>query len=359
MTELKTPQQLQSQVIDFLRFPLIVGVLFIHNYSSKLKIQGVEIGTDSASVPFFYYCSEFFSHVFARISVPLFFFISGFLFFLAIQKLDGSTYKTKLQSRAKTLLIPYLIWNIATFTFLYTFKALGVMTSPMAETNILKCMWDAGDSGHMPISYQFWFIRDLMVVVILTPIVYFFCNKAKIYGVIALGILWFFDFWFVIPGLSITSIFFFTAGAYCGIAKSDLLNDFSKIRNLSFILYPLIALADLLTKDYTFNNYIHNAGIVIGIAFCFNIVTVLFEKGKIKPIPFLSAASFFVFAIHEPFLLGNIKKISFIIFKPETDLALTALYFLNVIIVSLIALGLYYILKRIFPKFTAVITGGR
>jgi fucose 4-O-acetylase-like acetyltransferase len=110
MTNLKNYPQLQSQVIDFIRFPLIVGVLFIHNRNSNLVLDGQIIGTDNY-LPIFHYCSSFFSQVFGRISVPLFFFMSGFLFFLNVDKFNGYSYAKKLKSRAKTLLIPYLFWN--------------------------------------------------------------------------------------------------------------------------------------------------------------------------------------------------------------------------------------------------------
>ena len=44
------PEQLQSKVIDFLRFPLIVGVVFIHNYASGEVVQGIQYGIDQITV---------------------------------------------------------------------------------------------------------------------------------------------------------------------------------------------------------------------------------------------------------------------------------------------------------------------
>lgn len=35
-------EELQSKVIDFLRFPLIVGVVFIHNYRSLGMVREIE-----------------------------------------------------------------------------------------------------------------------------------------------------------------------------------------------------------------------------------------------------------------------------------------------------------------------------
>jgi len=114
----QSSQILQSKVIDFLRFPLIIGVLFIHNATSTVTIPGVTFGTD-AFMPVFLTCSNLFSQVLGRIAVPLFFFISGFLFFLNVKTFDTVCYKNKLQSRMKTLLTPYLFWNVLTICFYY------------------------------------------------------------------------------------------------------------------------------------------------------------------------------------------------------------------------------------------------
>jgi fucose 4-O-acetylase-like acetyltransferase len=59
-----------------------------------------------------HYCSNLFSYVLGGIAVPLFFFISGFLFFLNIENFNLQSYGNKLQTRGKTLLIPYLFWNL-------------------------------------------------------------------------------------------------------------------------------------------------------------------------------------------------------------------------------------------------------
>jgi Uncharacterized protein conserved in bacteria len=363
-------QELQSKVIDFLRFPLIVGVLFIHNEAGKLVVNGEILGSDGF---LFYYCSQFFSHVLGRIAVPLFFFVSGFLFFLNISKFNLHSYESKLLMRAKTLLIPYIFWNLVVFVIYFALQsipALNTFTNKELDWhNILSYLWN--NSGEMkagyplelgtvsfPIAYQFWFIRDLMIVVLFSPLIYLICKYTKLYGLITLGILWYFGCWPHFVGFGIVSIFFFTAGAYFGINKYNLLECFGKVRNLSFVLYPIIAIADLLTKEFLFNSYIHKAGILIGIMLCFNLVTLLFERKRIKSISFLSAASFYVFAMHEP-LMKTLRKITFLIVKPESDISLTSLYFLNVITIIALALCSYWLLRKFLPKFTAVITGGR
>jgi surface polysaccharide O-acyltransferase-like enzyme len=352
---------LQSNVITFLRFPLIVGVIFIHNAASTVIIPGMEFGNDG-NLPVFYVCQELFSQVLGRIAVPLFFFISGFLFFRNIEGFTRQTYLKKLKTRGKTLLIPYLFWNIATILILYVARntpALAGWFNNKPEYScwyVLQSLW-----GHIA-AYQFWFIRDLMVAVILTPGIFLYIRKTKIYGVLLLGVLWFFNWWFGYAGthgLSITAIFFFTAGAWFGINKRNLIDNMGKVKHAAFVLYTLLVFADLLTKQYDANLFIHHAGIIVGIVFWLNLVAHLLQTGKIGVNRFLASASFFLFAVHDPLLMSKIKKVLYVTFNPQSDLAITSLYFLIVLVVVFIALGLYYLLKRYMPKFTTVITGGR
>jgi surface polysaccharide O-acyltransferase-like enzyme len=366
-------KDLQSNVIAFLRFPLIVGVVFIHNTSTTIIMPDMEFG-NVENLPIFDMCSTLFSQILGRVAVPLFFFISGFLFFRNIDGFTKQDYLKKLKGRGKTLLIPYLFWNITAIfipIIARNIPALAAWFSTTVEYNLqyllksVESMWGTmNDEKTMtyPIAYQFWFIRDLMVVVILTPVIHFCIKKTKIYGVLLLGVLWFFGWWFSVAGmhgLSITAIFFFTAGAYFGSNKLNIIDIMGKVQRLSYVLYPLLVIADLLTKNYDVNSFIHKTGIIVGMVFWVNVVASLLRTGKIRVNRFLVSSPFFLFAIHDPILLSKIRKVLYVTFNPQSDLVITMIYFLLVIIVVFIALGLYYILKRFMPRFTAIITGGR
>jgi hypothetical protein len=362
-------KDLQSNVITFLRFPLIVGVVFVHNARSTMSLQGIEFGNAVENLPVFNLCSSIISLLIVR--VPLIF-IAGFLFFWNIDGFTKQDYLKKLRNRGKTLLIPYLFWNITAFLVYYFARNIPSLTAwfnKMVEYNlqyVLESMWGISNDDRImtvPIAGQFWFVRDLMVAVVLTPIIYFYIKKTKIYGILLLGVLWFFDWWWFSPicgrGLSITAIFFFTAGAYFGSNKLNIVDNMGKVQYWSYVLYPLLIIADLLTKNYAANQFIHNTGTIVGIVFWVNLVACLLRTGKVSVNRFLASSSFFLFAIHDPFLLSKIKKVLYVTFNPQSDLAVTLLYFLLVIVVVFIALGLYYILKHFMPKFTVVITGGR
>lgn len=117
-----------SKTIMFLRFPLIVAVVFIHTNLTDVMINGTLLA-DEGQFP----VHDVFRHVvtneLARIAVPLFFFISCFLFFYR-SDFSFAVYGMKLKKRIRTLLVPYLFWNIVVFLlFLLTQTFLSSMTS--------------------------------------------------------------------------------------------------------------------------------------------------------------------------------------------------------------------------------------
>lgn len=85
-----------SQVINLIRFPLAVMVVLIH-CGSRSFVDGGE------------WFRTLVSDVLPAIAVPLFFVISGFLFFQGLEQWDWEKWKGKMRRRVKTLLIPYLI----------------------------------------------------------------------------------------------------------------------------------------------------------------------------------------------------------------------------------------------------------
>ena len=104
-----TNDELQSKTIAFLRFPLIVGVVLIHCYYKELPIGGVKVPVMD-EYPIYKLIADLFSQVLARTAVPLFFLISGYLFFYK-SSFSWPMYGSKLRKRAQTLLLPYLFWN--------------------------------------------------------------------------------------------------------------------------------------------------------------------------------------------------------------------------------------------------------
>lgn len=123
-------------------------------------------------------------------SVPVYFFISGYVFFLNIT-LVKDVYIRKMRNRFKSLFIPYLIWNAATilkilllalpcFAFLFNHQT-TFADMDLSLRAIFMSFWNAcegiipgklSDTGEIyPQDGPMWFVRDLIIIVLCTPLV--------------------------------------------------------------------------------------------------------------------------------------------------------------------------------------------
>lgn len=364
-----TQEEFLSKTINFLRFPLIVGVVFIHNNMSSINIQGHITTFDQwPVVPFI---MNLCSNVLAAISVPLFFIISGFLLFYKIDNYNISIYKKKLKSRSKSLLIPYLIWNFIGFLILLIeLHPLLSSLFPLLNdyridiSHFLSYFWIAklpfAMSGPAnPINTPLWFIRDLIVLVVMSPVIYWAIKRIRISFMIVLFLVWYFTLGKLIdfPGLCHQSLFFFPLGAYLSINKIDFVHISQKTSWSPFVYIPF-AIIDTLTIHESYNYWIHHTGIIIGIIATVYIAATLLYKRHIKINPFLSNASFFVFALHN-LILGKLTKIIMLTAQPQSPYIIIFIYFFVPFATILLCLFLYKTLNRHLPSVAKIMTGGR
>ena len=95
-----------------LRFPLIIGVLFIHALPNVIQKMAITDVWNSPQVIWSYkYISELCSHAIPLIAVPLFFFISGYYTFFQKDWSKKKLIKAEWKKKVKGLVLPYFIWN--------------------------------------------------------------------------------------------------------------------------------------------------------------------------------------------------------------------------------------------------------
>lgn len=361
-----TSTSILSKTITYLRFPLIIAVVFIHTQLGDTIINGMSVAGENNflihNLLFHIITNEL-----ARIAVPLFFFMSGFLFFYKTDTFNLDSYIKKLKKRFRSLLIPYIFWNIVVVLLfflsqLFLSSLLSGKNKLIVDYSIidwLNILWDKGDGS--PICYQFWFIRDLIVVVLLSPLVYYFIKYIKIYGVILLGMLWTFGLWFDVVGFSITSFFFFSFGAWFSINKRDFTIDFNKYRSSSTIIYLILLIVNTIIWYNNIENlgFVHNIGILVGIVTVISWTAFGLEKNKIKPSTLLAGSSFFVYAYHGMPIALLIKVYMKLTAPFISEFTMIAGYLIIPFIIVSIGVGVYAILHKHLPRFTAFITGGR
>lgn len=69
-------------------------------------------------------------------------------------------------------------------------------------------------------------------------------------------------------------------------------------------------------------------------------------------------SGFFVYAFHGfPILI--LSKVIVKVFQPSSSIMWLICYLLDFLVITSLSIFLYLLLRRVFPNFTAIITGGR
>lgn len=116
------------------------------------------------------------------VAEPLFYMISGYLFFFKVP--DGlKSIFGKIRKRIRTLLVPYIIANILTFLFYVALNLIALNITAidnLVNFKVLNVVLEDGICDTLklifispPIAFQLWFIRDLLIVIAFRPIIWF------------------------------------------------------------------------------------------------------------------------------------------------------------------------------------------
>lgn len=170
----------ERNAINLLKTCLAIGIVLSHaSFDSKYVEKLTYISAET------YQSFDYFITVlqsFTCVCVPLFFFISGYLFFLNAQSINCDFFLRKIRKRFSTLMIPFFIANIIAFLIVLLANTIkpniipigNVSLSTISIGNILSWVL------FHPILGPTWFLRDLFFVVLISPIIYMFLKDKKV-----------------------------------------------------------------------------------------------------------------------------------------------------------------------------------
>ncbi|MGO8823346.1 MAG: acyltransferase family protein [Desulfomonilaceae bacterium] len=353
--------------IKLVRFPVIAFVVFAHAYSTNVVLSGVEIGMNK---PMFVsdFVRNFISHGLIHVAVPLFFLMSGYLFFLGFEW-SKERYLIKLKSRIRSLLIPYLIWNILVLSLDAVGQAVPATRVYFSGNNVPVAAFSSFDYlnsilglNSNPVAYQFWFIRDLMIMVLLAPFINILNRVVPRFFLSILLICWLsVDLWMPSSSEGLPAgLLFFSLGAYLASSGKSLFS-LDRFGTTTVCLYFIFVTIDALAKNYSFNDShsFYKLSIIFGVPAALFLTKLVVNNEKIKSsILRLDAASFFIFAIHEP-LLTMLRKIAYRIIPPNTQFMILFWYFVIPITIIVFGVFIYRNLAVFAPKIASIVTGGR
>lgn len=341
-----------SIAITSLRFPLIILVIMLHCYS-VVHLEGMHPVYFDGIYPFALWLGE--------TGVPGFLFISGYLFFLS-----KKTYIRKLQARFHSLFIPYILWNALLLTAYIISYTSGhpqdINGRNMADFNLmdyLRLFWDRGtfDNGNfVPLLCPYWYIRNLLILSILSPIVFLLIRYIRELFLLATVIWWMLTSHNAfIP----QSILFFSLGAYFSIHDKNPLTMFKRHQIVLIGLCILLACADITTHvlyPTIINLQIHRLALIANIPALFILANHFTSQNALSPLAsYLSNAAFIIFSIHYPIVVV-LRKCCIQLFPSTNDFIHLLLYFCCIVIATLLSILFYQILPN---RVRIILSGNR
>lgn len=338
----------QYDIIRQLRFPMIVLVTFAHSYGKVT--EGFSLLASEWNT--YEFLKLLVSQTLVKVAVPVFFIMSGYLFFVNVKEWSLKVYKAKMFRRMKTLLIPYLIWNLLMALKLKTFSwdlfwvfwcPAGIQTDWFGQKQLMTA----------PANMPLWFLRDLIVVSLLTPIIYILVRKFGSWLMFLLTIFYFSGICAFIPGLSAYAVYFFTFGAFYSIRRVNLLENLKQFEWPAYILSIASAIAMMLT---------YNTPVFSSLMLCFRLVgavavfclasRILSSTSKRLP-SMVCDSAYFIYLSHYVFFFSFIDTSFFVLFGTSIS-ALSLHYLLAPLVKVLLMIIAYLIYTKMMKKNTSV-----
>ena len=373
--------QHQSLCIDDARFLLAIALVLFHTFALSV-FAGLQIDGYQVSNGFKNWVDSFFN---GDSIVAVYFFISGYLFFLC-KEWNIKVYTHKLRNRIHTLLIPYLLWNVIGIC-LVIFKSLPIFDAFLSYSgtdidlsiqNLLSCFWmydgrlsapPAGTENlsafvsqqSFPINTALWFVRDLMIVVVCTPLLHFLIRRFRLFFVALLGIAYVFFSYRVIDwhiNQLTMAFFFFSFGACLSINGKKIQDSFEKYYMASVVIYLLCSVGNMLVTTpaiATLLRIIHSFALIF---FTFAIVSYFLHRSKFSLNFNVMALSTFIYMSHCLVVPRVMKIITFVI-DPDSDMLWLTVYLLSFISTLLLLAVCFFICKKYMPSLLKVLIGGR
>lgn len=299
------------------------------------------------------------------IANPLFYFMSGYLFFMGMTKTGECL--PKIKKRIRTLLVPYFLANTIAF-FMYAALDGISRLSPMLynvvnfhildwlKLDVLTILYNVYWG---PVAFQLWFVRDMMFFVLLSPIIYS-CLKLLVskrwLAIIGLVLL--------LASYAFTSmhVIWMAIGGIIAMSRIIDLTEYRSTRTKDIIMYLCLVIFLSISFCKSANVYEipfngHALFGVIGLWMLYDrIVAGRLLLPNSKWLTTSCSLTFFIYLVHEPTLL-IFKKIPLLL--SSSEFALTLSFLLVPIVFVSVTFYIGALLRKWIPNAFSLYVGGR
>jgi len=286
----------------------------------------------------------------AELAMAYFFTVTAFLFY---RNYKPGMYVSKVRSRTKSLLVPYLIWQ-AGFAAVFAVGG-GFSLKNFIPTVFLFQEW--------PPDGPLWYIYAIFVLALLAPVIYLVVKRVKL-GLIAMPIVMIVMFLLVIAPfssvetyitygyLSNVAIYFpaYLIGAFLGCHEAEM-NRRSKTAFFACMLL-LVLIIGAIVPGY----------IIFGCR-CLIPAILIFTFHDIRKIRISSIAgiSFIIYAVHRLLVGAVASHVQYLVMKVSGIAFLSDIIGRGSAVLAVIAAAylIWVVLSKVSPGFLGILTGGR
>ncbi len=281
-------------------------------------------------------------------TVPLFFAISGYLFLRRFE-LGKASYLTMLRKKFFGLFVPFVLFNLIWILWLYavgSIEMFGSWTS-VADAGVVNKLFGIGT---LPVNYPTWFLRDLLLIFLLSPVFVLLFKEMPMTGLIAL-----FALWIGQNDGGAYSMYGHAFSFYAGGLLSRKNVNLRDTAGFDAVVLPGFAAAtlffiykDAFALDPAFAGRLFKCYSLFGVVFFWCLSRRRFLKDS-RLLQRMAGYSFFIFLCHEPTL--SILQTSIIgIWRPQSDLEQVVFYFGTGLGVIFLLFGLGMAFSKYAPR---------
>lgn len=356
--------------IDFLRFSLIVGLVFLHYGSFPGSDYDPFGGFRWAEHSFPTFVSSYFVFFFYS-AVPLLSAISGYLFF---KDADFSKrfYLGRYRSRVRSILLPMISWNAIALVLSGAVMLLSQGSvrlvaydifnlSPMDLANALVGI------TQRPADFQFWFLHDLFLTILCAPALGVLIRRAPWIGLAGLFALWMAN-WNLVIFFRPDVLFFFYIGGMARIHNWSVTSPISPRLAIGLMLAYVTVVALRTLAPSVISEDVFAGRILIGLltrllrlmglVALWGVAPFLAETYVGRRIARIGGLAFFLHAIHWP-LNQLVKDWLSLVVPGESNLVLLFNFFGTTLLTVLLAILISRLLNAAAPSVFDHLSGGR
>jgi succinoglycan biosynthesis protein ExoH len=360
-----------SRTINLARILLIVGLVFLHYLkfpnssiwpNAGLDLNEHSVATFVNSVVFFFFLS----------AVPLLSMVSGWLFFSFGNKDPMQTILARIPRRFNSLYLPLVFWNAVFMATLYCIYKTNMDYPLLAELNVnfSTAGWKDYINGifaltRRPIAFQFWFVRDLFVTALVSPLFLLVSRRAPWLGALALGTAWICA-WPMVIFLRPDVPFFFYLGTLVRQKQLPVAISLKAALTVFTVFIVLVCMRALVPLWVDSGGHIIPTWLrvstalmrFVGVVACWGLLQHMAQSPRGIFIGTYSGLAFFLHSAHWP-LIAFLKIWLWPLLPAETDFWMLVHDFACVSLTVTIGLGFGILLNRYAPAIFALMNGGR